>query len=116
MALVYPSRAQAIQCRTTMVAIVRGRNHKGTKFVHLLILMRRERPHLGLPARNLGPRRFPMADGSGKAGGNTVLSLVLGAARVALAVLGYLYYQHVNREVVKIDVPGFSGEISKDKS
>jgi hypothetical protein len=57
-----------------------------------------------------------MANGSEKAGGNTILGVVLGAAVVALAVLGYLYYQHVNREVVKIDVPGFSGEISKDKS
>jgi hypothetical protein len=34
---------------------------------------------------------------------------------VALGVLGYLYYQRTPREVVKIDVPGFSGEISKDK-
>jgi hypothetical protein len=49
-------------------------------------------------------------------GGNTVLGFVLGAVVVALAILGYLYYQHANREVVKIDVPGFSGEISKDKT
>ena len=51
-----------------------------------------------------------------KPGGNTVLGFVLGAVVVALAVLGYFYYQHTHREVVKIDVPGFSGEISKDKA
>ena len=33
---------------------------------------------------------------------------------VALGVLGYFYYQRTRRDVVKIDVPGFSGEISKD--
>lgn len=57
-----------------------------------------------------------MADGaSGKTGGSMVLGFVLGAVVVALAVLGYLYYQHVNRDVVRIDVPGFAGEISKGK-
>jgi hypothetical protein len=30
-------------------------------------------------------------------------------------VLGYLYYERSHREVVRIDVPGFSGSISKDK-
>jgi len=34
---------------------------------------------------------------------------------VGLGVLGYIYYQHTHRDVVKIDVPGFQGEISKDK-
>ena len=33
----------------------------------------------------------------------------------ALGVLGYSYYQRTHREIVKIDVPGFQGEISKDK-
>jgi hypothetical protein len=46
---------------------------------------------------------------------NPVLAFVLGAAVVGLIVLGYLYYQRTHRDVVKIDVPGFSGEISKDK-
>ena len=27
----------------------------------------------------------------------------------------YVYYQRTNRDVVKIDVPGIQGEISKDK-
>jgi hypothetical protein len=30
-------------------------------------------------------------------------------------VLGYIYYQRTHRDVVKIDVPDFQGEISKDK-
>jgi hypothetical protein len=56
-----------------------------------------------------------MANGSGKAGGNMALGVLLGAALVGLGVLGYLYYQHTHRDVVHIDVPGFSGTISKDK-
>ena len=48
-------------------------------------------------------------------GGNSVLAFVLGAALVGLIVLGYVYYQRTNRDVVKIDVPGIQGEISKDK-
>ncbi len=57
-----------------------------------------------------------MAEGvEGKTGSSMLLGFVLGAAVVALAVLGYLYYQHANRDVVRIDVPGFSGEISKGK-
>jgi hypothetical protein len=43
-----------------------------------------------------------------------LLGLLLGAAVVVLGVLFYAYYQQ-QREVVKIDVPGFSGEITKDK-
>ncbi len=46
---------------------------------------------------------------------NPVLAFVLGAAVVVGIVLGYLYYQRTHRDVVKIDVPGFQGEISKDK-
>ena len=47
---------------------------------------------------------------------NATLSFLLGAAVIGLAVLGYFYYQHTHREVVKIDVPGFQGEITKDKA
>ncbi len=50
-----------------------------------------------------------------KANGNMVLGFLFGAAVVGLGVLGYLYYHHTHREVVRIDVPGFSGSISKDK-
>ena len=46
---------------------------------------------------------------------NPLLAFLLGAAVVGLLVLGYLYYQHTQRNVVRIEVPGFSGEISKDK-
>ena len=46
---------------------------------------------------------------------NPVLAFVLGAAVVGGIVLGYLHYQRTQRDVVKIDVPGFQGEISKDK-
>jgi hypothetical protein len=55
-----------------------------------------------------------MANGSGKAGSNMVLGVLLGAALVGLGVLGYFFYQHTHRDVVRIDVPGFSGTISKD--
>ena len=48
-------------------------------------------------------------------GGNSVLAFVLGSALVGLIVLGYVYYQRTNRDVVNIDVPGIQGEISKDK-
>ena len=42
--------------------------------------------------------------------------MLLGAAVVALGVLAYHYYDHVTQEpVVRIDVPGFSGTITKDK-
>ena len=57
-----------------------------------------------------------MADGmERKTSGNMILGFVLGALVVGLAVLGYVYYQHSHRDVVRIDVPGFSGEISKGK-
>jgi hypothetical protein len=45
---------------------------------------------------------------------NMLLGFLLGAAVVALGVLGYVYYQHHQREVVRIDLPGFSGTITKD--
>ncbi len=50
-----------------------------------------------------------------RSGISPLLAFGLGAAVVALVVLGYVYYQRTHRDVVKIDVPGFSGEISKDK-
>ena len=46
---------------------------------------------------------------------NPLLAFLLGGAGVGLLVAGYLYYQRTHRDVVRIDVPGFSGEISKDK-
>lgn len=50
-----------------------------------------------------------------RSGGNNSLTLgvLIGAALVALAVLGYFYYER-QREVVTIDVPGISGKITKD--
>ena len=45
---------------------------------------------------------------------NPVLAFFLGAAIVGLGVLGYMLYERQNRQVLKIDVPGFSGEITKD--
>ena len=56
-----------------------------------------------------------MADEANRRGVNPTLAFLLGAAVVALGVLGYFYYQRTHSDVVKIDVPGFSGEISKDK-
>ena len=44
-----------------------------------------------------------------------MLAFLLGVAVVGLGVLSYLLYERQHREVLKIDVPGFSGEISKDK-
>ncbi|HZP09523.1 hypothetical protein [Methyloceanibacter sp.] len=50
-----------------------------------------------------------------QSGISPVLAFVLGALIVVLIVAGYVYYQRTHRDVVKIDVPGFQGEISKDK-
>lgn len=44
-----------------------------------------------------------------------LLAFLLGVVVVGLGVLGYMLYERQHREVLKIDVPGFSGEISKDK-
>ena len=44
-----------------------------------------------------------------------MLAFLLGVAIVGLGVLGYMLYGRQNRQVLKIDVPGFSGEITKDK-
>ena len=46
---------------------------------------------------------------------NPMLAFLLGAVVVGLGVLGYLLYERQHRQVLKIDVPGFSGEITKDK-
>jgi hypothetical protein len=50
-----------------------------------------------------------------KASGHMVMAFLLGVAVVGLGLLGYLYYHHTPQDVVRIDVPGFSGTISKDK-
>ena len=46
---------------------------------------------------------------------NPMLAFLLGAVIVGLGVLGYWLYERQHRQVLKIDVPGFSGEITKDK-
>ena len=56
-----------------------------------------------------------MADEGKRTGLGPALAFLLGVVVVALGVLGYVYYQRTHRDVVKIDVPGFQGEISKDK-
>ena len=56
-----------------------------------------------------------MAGEGNRRGVSPLLAFLLGAAVVGLGVLGYAYYQHTHRDVVRIDMPGFSGEISKDK-
>jgi hypothetical protein len=50
-----------------------------------------------------------MSQGSGT---NPVLVVLLAIAVIGLGVLGYLYYRQ-QQEVVKIDVPGFEGTITK---
>ena len=42
-----------------------------------------------------------------------MLGVLLAAVLVVLGVLAYLYYERT-RPVVKIDVPGVSGEITKE--
>jgi hypothetical protein len=44
-----------------------------------------------------------------------MLAFLLGVVVVGLGVLGYILYERQNRQVLKIDVPGFSGEITRDK-
>jgi hypothetical protein len=55
-----------------------------------------------------------MSQQGARRGTNPVLAILLVIAVIALAVLGYRYYRQ-QQEVVKIDVPGFQGTISKDK-
>ena len=44
---------------------------------------------------------------------NRYLGLLLSAALVALGVLAYLYYERT-KPIAKVDVPGISGEITKE--
>jgi len=53
-----------------------------------------------------------MANGTRPAGTNPILVVLLVAALIGLGVLGFLYYRE-QQEVVKIDVPGFEGSITK---
>ncbi|MGH6864982.1 MAG: hypothetical protein ACREDO_02110 [Methyloceanibacter sp.] len=54
-----------------------------------------------------------MADQVKRPGGmNTVLVLLLVVALAGLGVLGFLYYRQ-QQDIVKIDVPGFSGKVTK---
>jgi hypothetical protein len=56
-----------------------------------------------------------MADNLQRGSNNLLIGILLGAAVVALGVLGYFYYERSRTPVVKIDVPGFQGEITKDR-
>ncbi|HUU26116.1 MAG TPA: hypothetical protein VMW68_11205 [Methyloceanibacter sp.] len=53
-----------------------------------------------------------MANEANRSGTNPVLAILLIAALIGLGVLGYLYYRQ-QQEVVKVDVPGFQGTITK---
>jgi hypothetical protein len=55
-----------------------------------------------------------MADDLNRKDNSLLRGVVIGAAVVGLGVLAYLYYQRTQEPVVKIDIPGFSGEITKD--
>ena len=56
-----------------------------------------------------------MADEGRRTKLSPALAFLLGVVVVGLGVLGYIYYQRTHPDVVKINVPGFQGEISKDK-
>jgi hypothetical protein len=51
-------------------------------------------------------------EGTGKSGTNPILAVLLVLALIGVGVLGYLYYRQ-QQDVVKIDVPGFEGSITK---
>ena len=53
-----------------------------------------------------------MANEANRGGTNPVLAVLLVLALIAVGVLGYMYYRQ-QQKVVKIDVPGFEGSISK---
>ena len=55
-----------------------------------------------------------MADGLDRRNNSLLVGVLIGITIVALAVLGYIYHQRTQGPVVKIDVPGLSGEIRKD--
>jgi hypothetical protein len=44
---------------------------------------------------------------------NRLLGVLLAAVLVALGILAYFYYERT-KPVVKVDVPGVSGEITKE--
>jgi hypothetical protein len=44
-----------------------------------------------------------------------MFAFLLGVVVVGLGVLAYVLYERQHREVLRINVPGFSGEITKDK-
>jgi hypothetical protein len=50
-------------------------------------------------------------EGSGS-GANPVVAVLLIVALIGLGILGYLYHRQ-QQEVVRIDVPGFEGTITK---
>ena len=56
-----------------------------------------------------------MADEGRRTGLSPALAFLFLVVAVGLGVLGYIYYQRTHWDVVKIDVPGFQGDISKDK-
>lgn len=49
----------------------------------------------------------------GTGNNNRLLGVLLAAVLVALGVLAYLYYERT-KPIVKIDVPGVSGQITKE--
>ena len=55
-----------------------------------------------------------MANGVDRKNNGILLGVLIGAAVVALAILAFVYYQRSREPVVKIDVPGFQGEIRKE--
>jgi len=44
-----------------------------------------------------------------------MFAFLLGVVVVGLGVLAYVLYERQHREVLRINVPGFAGEITKDK-
>jgi hypothetical protein len=75
-------------------------------------LERERRAYQGVRRGNQQARRTVMA---GQRSVSPLLAFLLGVVVVGLGVLGYMLYERQHREVLKIDLPGFSGEISKDK-
>lgn len=51
-------------------------------------------------------------EGNGRCGTNPILAVLLVLALIGVGGLGYLYYRQ-QQDVVKIDVPGFEGSITK---
>ena len=43
-----------------------------------------------------------------------MLGLLLAVALVALGVLAYVYYKRTRKISLKVDIPGVSGEITKE--